>query len=327
LPCGISLCALWFVTGFNSIALVGSGAVGAYYGAKLARAGADVRFLLRSDLGAVRERGLRVEERDGAFALSPVNAHGDTMSIGACDLVIVALKATANRALSGLLPPLQHPRTTILTLQNGLGADEEIAAQFGATHVVGGLCYVCINRTAPGVIACTSYGSVTLGEFLGPATERTRALAALFERAGLKPVLTDNLAEARWRKLVWNVPFNGLAVAVGGGITTDKIMADPALVARARRLMEEIVRAAAAFGHTIPPSYVEQQFVVTSRIGAYAPSSLVDYRAGREVEIEAIWGAPLRRARDARSCRSGGRSPRALVRRPSLSRGSRAQPW
>lgn len=283
----------------SSIAIVGSGAVGAYYGAKLARAGADVRFLLRSDLEIVRERGLRVEERDGAFTLSPVNAHGDTASIGACDLVIVALKATANGALIDLLPPLLHARTTILTLQNGLGADEEIAAQFGATRVVGGLCYVCINRTAPGVIACSSYGSVTLGEFFGPATERTRALAAWFERAGLKPVLTDHLAEARWRKLVWNVPFNGLSVAVGGGVTTDKIMADPALVERARRLMEEIVRAAAAYGHVIPPSYVEQQFVVTARIGAYAPSSLVDYRAGREVEIEAIWGEPLRRAQSA----------------------------
>jgi len=283
----------------SSVAIIGSGAVGAYYGAKLARAAADVRFLLRSDLGIVQARGLHIEDRENAFTLSPVAAFGDTKSIGPVDLVIVALKATANHALPGLVPPLLQSHTTILTLQNGLGADEEIAAQFGAAHVVGGLCYVCINRTAPGVIACTSYGSVTLGEFLRPVTPRTRALAELFERAGLNPVLTDNLAEARWRKLVWNVPFNGLAITAGGGLTTDKIMADPALVTRARRLMEEIVAAAAAFGHAIPQSYIEQQFVVTSRIGAYAPSSLVDYRAGREVEIEAIWGEPLRRAQAA----------------------------
>ncbi|QYM80755.1 2-dehydropantoate 2-reductase [Horticoccus luteus] len=283
----------------SSIGIVGAGAIGAYFGAKLARAGADVRFLMRSDLAAVRERGLRIEEPAGAFTLSPVAAFGTTAEMGACDLVIIALKATANGALGELLPPLLHERTTLLPLQNGLGPDEAIAAQFGPRRVVGGLCYAGINRTAPGVIVCASYGTTTLGEFSGAATERTRAIAAWFERADLKPSVVDDLAEARWRKLVWNVPFNGLAVVADGGITTDLILADPDLVARARRLMEEVVAVAAALGHAIPTSYIDRQFVTTARIGAYAPSSLVDYRAGRAIEIEAIWGEPLRRARAA----------------------------
>ncbi len=107
--------------------------------------------------------------------------------------------------------------------------------------------------------------------------------------------VTDDLMEARWRKLVWNVPFNGLSVA--HNLTTDHICADPKLAAEVRELMREVQHAAAAFGYLIPQDFLEQQFSVTPPMGAYRPSSLVDFRAGREVEVEAIWGEPLRRAR------------------------------
>ena len=100
----------------------------------------------------------------------------------------------------------------------------------------------------------------------------------------------------RWHKLVWNVPFNGLAIAAGG-VTTDRIMADEGLRTLARRLMEEIVEAAAKFGHAIPRSFVDLQFERTAKIGGYRPSSLIDFEAGRDVEVEEIWGEAVRRAR------------------------------
>ncbi len=282
----------------QKIAIVGAGAIGSYYGARLARAGAEVHFLFRGDLAAVRAHGLKISAPDGNFTLAPVHAHASPAEIGPCGLVIIALKATAGAALGELLPPLLHERTALLTLQNGLGPHEELAARFGPTRVLGGLCYVCINRLAPGEIACTTFNATALGEWSSPATPRLHALADLFERACLKPRVTGNFAEQRWGKLVWNIPFNGLAIA-GGGVTTDVILARPDLATRARRLMDELIAAAPRLGFALPADWADRQFRVTEKIGAYQPSSLVDYLAGREVEVEAIWGEPLRRAEAA----------------------------
>jgi len=163
--------------------------------------------------------------------------------------------------------------------------------------VLGGLCYIGVTRTAPGELTgFQTPGSITLGEFGRPIGERARAIAALLESGGMTVRLNDRLTEARWQKLIWNIPFNGLAIA-GGGIMTDKILADPALAAQVRPLMDEVAAAARRLGYDIPDSFIQSQLDSTPRIGAYAPSSLVDHLAGREVELEAIWGEPLRRAR------------------------------
>jgi 2-dehydropantoate 2-reductase len=125
-----------------------------------------------------------------------------------------------------------------------------------------------------------------------------RAISTLFAGAGVRTTVGDDLDELRWRKLVWNVPFNGLAITAGG-ITTDRILADPALEAEARALMHEVIGAAAKLGHVIPERFVEANVASTREMGAYRPSSLIDYLAGREIEIESIWGEALRRARAA----------------------------
>jgi 2-dehydropantoate 2-reductase len=164
--------------------------------------------------------------------------------------------------------------------------------------VLGGVAFVCINRIAPGVIEKYIPGSVRLGEFSGPACTRTRDLAARFTRAGVDCAAVDSLAEALWRKLVWNVPFNGLAIAAGG-VTTDVLLAQPAWREQAWALMLEVRAGAAVLGLEIPESFLRRQIEVTLPMGAYKPSSLVDFLAGRAVEVEAIWGEPARRARAA----------------------------
>ncbi len=282
----------------GKIAIVGSGAIGGYYGARLARVGEAVRFLMRRDLDDVRRRGLHVRVLDEEFWLPRVQVAASTAEIGPCDLVVIGLKTTANDQLPRLLPPLLHEHTVLLTLQNGLGGDEFLAAEFGAERVVGGLCFICVNRVAPGEIVCTAPGTLSLAEFGRPASDRVRDLAARFTSAGVKTHVGDDLAALRWRKLVWNVPFNGLAIA-RGGITTDRILADPQLEAEARALMHEVIEAAAALGFSLPESLVGQQIAATRPMGAYKPSSLIDYLEGREVEVESIWGEPVRRARAA----------------------------
>jgi len=147
------------------IAVVGSGAVGGYYGALLARREEnEVSFLMRSDLGVVRERGIRVESPNGDFPLKTVRCFGDSAEIGPADLVVVALKATANGALPEIIPPLLHAETAVLTLQNGLGNEEFLADRFPGRPILGGLCFVCLNRIGPGVIRHIAHGHIEMGD-------------------------------------------------------------------------------------------------------------------------------------------------------------------
>lgn len=288
---------------FKRIAVVGSGALGLYYGGRLARAGGAggaerVAFLARGDLEVLREKGVTVKAPDGEFTVpaDKVKIAATPEEIGPVDLVIVTLKATANGQLAKLLPPLLHERTVVLNLQNGLGVDEQVAAVAGAERTAGGLCFVCVNRIAPGVAECTMAGQIVIGEFAGAVNERTRALAELFVNAGVKMSVSESLLEVRWRKLVWNVPFNGLAVA-GGGITTDVILQSAEKEAEVWALMREVQAAAAAYGVVIPEDFVVDQVERTRPMGPYKPSTMIDFLDGKPLEVEPIWGEPLRRAK------------------------------
>ncbi len=277
----------------KSIAVVGSGSVGAYYGARLALKN-RVTFLMRRDFETVREKGLFIHSVDGDFHLEPVRACLSTNEIGPVDLVIIALKTTANAILPEIIPPLLKPETILLTLQNGLGNVDFLHAAFPYHPILGGLCFVCINRGEPGVIHHLAHGRVEMGEFIDTAV--IESVAVLFTEAGLDCRILPDLGLARWRKLIWNVPFNGLSIAAGG-IDTKEILADPGLLDRTRALMHEIITIAAALGHGIDPAFAESNIKGTLEMGAYQPSSLVDFLAGNAVEVEAIWGEPLRQAK------------------------------
>jgi 2-dehydropantoate 2-reductase len=278
----------------GKVAIIGSGAVGSYYGGMLVRAGEDVHFLMRSDLDAVREKGLTIHTRGEKMHLARVQAHGTTEEIGPCDLVIIALKATGNAALEKLLPPLLTKRTALLTLQNGLGNEEFLAERWGAERVMGALCFVCLNRTGPGVIEHFDHGSISIGEFHGEPQSRTRGVAEAFQRAEVDSRAVENLITERWRKLLWNIPFNGLSIAASGA-TVDQILEDEGLRTLARNLMSEALDAAYRMGHQIPDSFADFQIERSWSMGAYKPSSLIDWQLGRPVEVEAIWGEPWRR--------------------------------
>ena len=280
------------------IAIVGSGAVGCYYGGRLAQHGHEVHFLMRSDYEHVKQHGLKIRSVHGDFELPQVYCHRRTAEIGQCDLVIIAMKATANAALLELLPPLLHNKTMILTLQNGLGSDDFLARHFGSAHVLGGLCFVCINRTAPGEIHHIAEGQIALGEHCGAPQVRTEALATEFRRCEIECKVEPSLVAARWKKLVWNIPFNGLSIAAGNKDTA-AILADPVLEKRVRDLMREIIETAERLGHAIPLSLMDDMIERTRTMSAYKPSSLIDFLAGSEVELEAIWGEPVRQAHAA----------------------------
>lgn len=278
------------------IAVLGSGSIGLYYGAKLAAAGEQVHFLLRSGHDEAARDGIRVFSPDGDLHLHPVRAHRDTESIGPCDLVLVSLKTTQNDVLGNLVAPLLGPNTMLLTLQNGLGSDEALATEFGTERVLGALCFVCLTRRSPAQVDHFGHGTISIGEFGREPLSRTGQVTEAFRRTGIETRVVENLAAERWKKLVWNIPFNGLAVAEGG-IAVDALLHRH--LDEVKALMAETISAAAAHGHFIRPDFIDLQIERTEKMGPYQPSTLVDYLAGRELEIDSIWGEPLRRARAA----------------------------
>jgi len=277
------------------IAIVGSGAVGTYYGAKLAYAGSDVHFLMRGDLSEVRRNGIFVRGEGENFRVAKINCYNSTKEIGACNLVIVAVKTTSNADLVDLVPPLLHKKTMLLTLQNGLGNEEFLAENFGAERVLGGLCFIAVNRHSKTEVERYDYGLVIVGELAGPAQSRTREVAAKFIRASVKCKATDDIALERWRKLIWNIPFNGLSI-VAGGIDTAAIVTDKNLRQLTLDLMEEVIIAANKCGHALPRDAWREHIKRSEKMSGYKPSTLQDWESGKPLEIEAIWGKPVRRA-------------------------------
>ncbi len=282
---------------FNSVAIVGSGAIGLYYGGRLAEAGVDVKFLARSDYDQLSKFGLEVESVAGNFHLRDISVFKKPEDIGPVDLVIVAWKATANDALASVLPPLMRETTQVLTLQNGLGNCERIAEIVGADRVLGGLCFVCINRIAPGTIRHTAGGRMTIGSFSGKLSAESETIAQIFKAAKVPATAVRDLAKAQWEKLLWNIPFNGLAVAEGG-VTTDVLLADPVMEYEIRTLMHEVIAAAAAQGIQLDPNLIDSNIERTRPMGPYQPSTMIDFVEGRELELGPIWQEPLMRANE-----------------------------
>jgi len=279
----------------GKIAIVGSGAIGTYYGAKLAYGGGDVHFLMRGDLNEVRHNGLSIRGTGEDFRVTKVNCYNSTKEIGPCDLVLIAVKATSNADLVDLIPPLLHERTMLLTLQNGLGNEEFLARHFGPERVLGGLCFICLSRASRTEVERYDLGHILIGEYERKPGERIRALASQFQACELKCEITQDLALDHWRKLVWNIPFNGLSI-LAGGVDTAAILADEALYRATLALMNEVIEAANKCGHALESTAVLEQIERTRNMGAYKPSTLLDWEAGKPLEIEAIWGEPLRRA-------------------------------
>ena len=282
--------------------MIGAGAIGSYYGARLAQAGHDVRFLMRRDYEAVAQRGLRIESHRGDFVLERPTIAREAAAIGPVDWVLCGLKATSLEDGPELIRPCLGPETRVLAMMNGLGVEETLARSLGTERIFGGLAFTCLNRGEPGVVHHYDYGQVTIAHLGDDSAERARALT-LWEGANAEIDTAPSLLQARWEKLVWNVPFNGLTVA-GGGVTTEAIVTDRGLRREAELLMCEVVAAGnAELVANGEPNRIEgealiaRMFALTDVMGPYRPSTMIDFVEGRALEVEAIFAEPARRAR------------------------------
>lgn len=275
-------------------AIIGTGALGGYYGGKLAHAGKDVHFLFHSDYEHVVEHGLRVDSVDGNMYLPTVNVYRNALDMPPCDVVLVCLKTTSNHELDTILPPLLTQETCVILIQNGLNMEEELAFKFPSILLGGGLGFICSSKVGPGHIVHTDYGKLTLAPYKAAATDRVGDIAEDMRQSGIETVYTDDLVMARWRKLVWNIPFNGLCVALN--TCTDKLMENPSTYSLLKDLMLEVIDAATSCGKPIDREFAQEMLDSTKAMRPYAPSMKLDYDNRRQLEIKAIYSNPLKTA-------------------------------
>ncbi|MEM1027256.1 MAG: putative 2-dehydropantoate 2-reductase [Planctomycetota bacterium] len=286
----------------RSYAILGTGALGGYYGGLLAQAGFEAHFLLRSDFEHVREHGLTVDSIHGDFVIpaDQIKAYGDPADLPACDVAVVCLKTTQNNQLPGLLANCVKPDGVVLVLQNGLHPEADAAAVVGEDRVLGGLCFLCSNKIGPGHIQHLDYGHIHLGVYApdrtdSPASQHFQGIVNDFNAAGIETTGVDDLRLSRWKKLVWNIPYNGLSVVLNQ--TTDVMMADPDTRRRIEAIMHEVQAAALAVdGKVIEDAFIQKMLDYTAKMEPYKTSMMLDHEAGRNMEIEAIVGDPLRAA-------------------------------
>ena len=286
----------------RNYAIVGTGALGGFYGARLQKADLEVNFLLRSDYDRVKKHGLIVESPEGDFTLPQVRAYHDARKMPQCDVVIVALKTTQNHLLPKILPHLLKDDGVVLVLQNGLNTEPEVAKIVGAERVIGGLCFLCSYKVSPGHICHLDYGSITLGEYTEDykqigITNRLHQIASDFRRAQIPIKLSGDLLLSRWKKLVWNIPYNGLSVLLNA--RTDELMANPDTLILVKEIMAEVIVGAKSYDRIISDDFIPDMLDYTHKMKPYRTSMKIDYDESRPLEVEAIFGNPMRVAEQA----------------------------
>jgi 2-dehydropantoate 2-reductase len=276
-------------------AIIGSGALGALYGGMLAKSGFEVHFLLHSDYQHVSQHGLRIESPLGDFELTEVHAHATSDSMPPCDVTIIGLKTTRNELLADTLPAPTRDGGVVLVLQNGLDVEADSAAVVGADRVLGGCCFLCSNKVGPGHVRHLDYGRIVFGEYSGQrhqVTPRVQRISDEMVSAGIDAKTTDDLLMTRWRKLMWNIPFNGLSVALDA--STKELVDDPDSLALVEAIVCEVHTAAGDCGVKIPMDMIDKTVEVTRSMVPYDSSMRLDFLHRRPMELEAIFGNPLR---------------------------------
>ena len=278
------------------ILVMGAGAVGAYFGARLRAAGEDVVLCARGEnLRAIRERGLDITSIRGDLRIE-IAATDRPREFAPYELILFCVKAydteAAAREISGCL---KHGGA-ILTLQNGVENEAKLAAIFGRETVMGGNARVGVEMVAPGKIVHLSTGHIDFGELDGRETDRARKVGEVFQRAGILGQVSADIMTLRWDKLVWNGAFNTVTTLTRRRV--GEVLDDPEAVKLVRTLMQEIVNVARAEGAKIAEDRVDAYMAHSQKnLRALKTSTQQDLERGKALEYEALSGAVVRAAR------------------------------
>ena len=272
------------------------GAVGAYFCGRLAQAGSETTITVRSDRALIADKGFEISSIAGDFVFKPHAVLADASEYqDQADYLILTSKVLPAADSVKLIAPAVKPGTVIVLIQNGLGIEEDIARAFPNNELLSAVAYIGVARTAPGIIRHTGAGKLIIGRFGGGESAAGEKLCKLFSDAGVPAEYTSDIAFYRWKKLLWNVPYNAMSV-VGGGLLTSEMTDRAEVEALSIKLMQEVVATAHACGVMLPESMVAENVEYTRNFPPYKTSMLVDCENNRPLEVEAIVGSVVKAA-------------------------------
>ena len=278
-------------------AVIGTGAIGGFYGGRLMRAGNEVNFLLHTDYEYVRENGLQIDSCDGSFHLDHVKAFRKTADMPEVDVILVCLKSTREHLLKEMLPPIIKSNPLVVLIQNGIGLEDDLHAIFPELQIAAGLAFICSGKVGPGHIDHQCYGSINIGNYSCHDDALMNQFISDLKAAEIE-VNTVEYLEARWKKAVWNMPFNGMTVALD--TMTNKLLENPSTRQLIRDQMMEVVGAAKALGvNGVDEAFVEKMIQMTDSMTPYKPSMKIDFDNHRPMEIDYLYSKGIQQAANA----------------------------
>ena len=271
------------------VAVMGAGAVGGYFGARLAGASNDVAFIARGPhLAALRRQGLTLESPQGNLHIRDALFTDDLSQVGVVDLVLFCVKSYDTEATADKLASLIGDRTIILSLQNGVDNADKIAQRWGHKRTLAGVVYIGSQLLQPGKIQHSSGGRIVFGELDGQVHESTRAVERVLSSARISCEVSKAIRNIQWRKLLWNAPFCAISCLTRTNVK--EIVESESLTKLALDCMTEVREAAQAQAIDLDPALFEETLNFSKSLGDFKPSMLQDLEAGKPLEYEAFNG-------------------------------------
>lgn len=283
------------------ILIIGAGAVGGFYGARLSQAGAEVSIICRSDYDFVKENGISIKSHwdKEYFHFKPQQVLQNIKDYkDEADFILVSTKVLPTISIADLIKPALSKNSSIVLLQNGIHIEKPVANSFPNHHLISVIAFVCVSRIGAGKIHHQDYGRLVVGDFPSGISQKTSKLVELWNKSGVPCEAVSNIQTERWKKMVWNAPFNPISV-LAGGIDTKKILDNEATKNLVENVMQEICILAKADGCELPPDIAAKNIEMTLKMKPYKTSMLLDFEEKRPLEVEAILGNALRFAKQA----------------------------
>lgn len=279
----------------KQIMMVGAGSVGGFFGAQLARAHANVSFLLRpKTLAAIQQNGLTIRSSTGTFTVRPQVA-SDASQLPKPDLIILGVKAYDLEEVMTQIEPIMTDRTVILTLQNGIDTEDRVIARMKRDCVVGGVAFIYSKIVEPGVIDHYKKGAVAIGELMGHESGRLLEIREVFTSAGVPCQFSKDIRRSKWEKMCWNCVFNPITVLINDRVA--KALDHPEMLRMIHQIVDEIAAVSAAVKVPLPPDMPERVVKWTQEIRDIHTSMYDDWKAGRPTEIEYLNGYIVKKGR------------------------------
>jgi 2-dehydropantoate 2-reductase len=280
------------------VGVMGAGAVGGYFGAKLAAAGYEVVFVARGEhLLAMDRNGVRVESSSGDLHIRDALFTADPASAETVDLILFCVKSHATQAAANACAPMVGPETMILSLQNGVDNAEKIAGVYGKERTLTGVVYIGAQVTAPGIIKHSSGGRIVFGGVGGQMPDGAARVAQALSTAAIPHEISPEIAKAQWKKLLWNAPFCAISCLTRANVK--EIVESESLRKLAVDSMAEVIAAAETRGVELEHELIQETLEFSKTLGDFKPSMLQDLEAGKPLEFEAFNGIVVKLLRRA----------------------------